>query len=93
MGYRVGPPIRKTCGKVVKYDQRSGYGWICVGDERWRDAFLSYRDYEPEKDEKKTVSVGEFIKFDLHENEKGYVAKNAYPITEREYKKMLGELV
>jgi cold shock CspA family protein len=90
MSHFFSPIIRHTCGKVVKYKETGGYGWITIGDERWNDAFVSHRDIEPEIDSKKTLNVGVYVKFDLHENDKGYVAKNVYPITESEYKKMLG---
>jgi cold shock CspA family protein len=89
MSSPIGPLIRKTVGKVVKYKAHEGFGFICIGDERWNDAFLSYRDYEPEKNEKKVIEAGTYVRMDLHSNATGYVAKNVYPITEQEYEAFL----
>lgn len=93
MSHRVSPLIRKTFGKVRNYKKTSGYGWIRIGDEHWNDAFVSHRDIDPENDGKKYIDVGTYVKFDLHSNEQGYVAKNVYPISEEEYKTILGECV
>jgi len=90
MAFRVSPLIRKTCGKVAKYKKTDGYGWIVIGDERWSDAFVSHRHIEPDVEGLKFLEVGQYVKFDLHENDKGYVALNVYPISEQEYKTILG---
>ena len=86
-----GPKLRSTFGKVVSYNSDKGFGWIVIGDELHNDAFISHRDFEPQKDCKKHIDKGQVLKFDLHQNKKGYVAKNAVLANDKEYKKFLAE--
>ena len=82
---KISPIIRTTVGKVVKFKKDKGYGWIVLDDERWKDAFVSYRDIEPDEEGKRCLNEKELVKFNLHENEKGYIAKEVTRLTSNEF--------
>ena len=84
--------IRHTVGTVVKYDRGRGYGWIKLSCDRWRDAFVSYRSIEPDKKGLKKLEIGELVKLDLTQNNKGYEATNVYPITEEYYNNFINNI-
>ena len=64
-------------GEVLKYDATRSFGFIKIKDKFIKgDAFIYYKDIEPEKDGFKKLQQGQVVEFDLIRNEKGLVAKN-----------------
>lgn len=77
--------IRTTTGRVLKYDKEKGFGFIKISDDQWNDAFVSHRDIQPEIQGIKKLDADQFVEFDLHKNNKGFVAKNVQLLTEEQY--------
>ena len=84
--------IRNSVGIVDKYDKGRGYGWIKLACDKWKDAFVSYRDIEPEVDGLKRLDIGQKVKLELCSNHKGYIAKNVIVINDDEYNKVVEEI-
>jgi cold shock CspA family protein len=81
--------VRTTVGKVLKYSIESGYGFIKLADDKWNDAFVSYREIEPGTEGLKKLFPGNFVELDLHKNAKGFYAKNVRILTEEQYIKRI----
>jgi len=78
--------IRTTTGTVCKYNSNDGFGFIKISDDTsWKDAFVSHRDVEQVGVTTKKLEEGQLVEFDLHRNEKGFVAKNVKFITEEHF--------
>lgn len=60
-------------GKVKSFDAKRGWGFIDIGDDD-EDVFVHYSDILG--DGFKTLKDGEEVEFELHEGEKGPIAKN-----------------
>lgn len=65
------PVIRQTTGVLVTFKEESRFGFINIDDEKWNDAFVSQREFLDGE-----IKIGMKVSFDLHENERGYFAKN-----------------
>jgi len=67
-------------GKVIKYDAQKSFGFIRIISQDYklnnRDAFIYYKDIEPEKNSFKKLVEGQLVEFDLYKRDKGFVAKN-----------------
>lgn len=64
-------------GEVLKYDATKSFGFIKINDKMLKgDAFIYFKDIEPEKDGFKKLQQGQFVEFSLIRNDKGLVAKN-----------------
>ena len=83
--------IRNTFGTVDRYDRGKGFGWLKLYCDKWNDAFVSWRDVEPEKEGLKKLFPKQFVKFGLHSNDKGFAAKNVIVISETEYNNLVEE--
>jgi CspA family cold shock protein len=77
--------IRRTTGTVLRYNRNDGYGWVRLSDDKWNDAFVSHRDIEPDADGSKKLFEGDKLEFDLHKNEKGFIAKKVVRLTDEQY--------
>jgi len=74
--------IRETVGVVERYDRGKGFGWIKPVCDKWNDAFVSYRNIEPEIEGLKRLFNAQLVRFDLHTNDKGFEARNVRVITQ-----------
>jgi len=63
-------------GTVVKWVNKKGYGFIEV--EGQKDIFVHYSDVK--KDGFVSLRIGQKVKFDLEETDKGPRAKNVEPL-------------
>jgi len=70
------PEGMRVKGKVVRFFDDKGHGFIRPNLEGFPDVFISYSEIEPERKGFKSLVVGDIVEFDVTENEHGYYAKN-----------------
>lgn len=70
-------------GSVIKWDVEKSYGFIRITESvegvkstYKDDAFIYFRDVEPDKDGLKKLHQAQIVEFDLNRGPKGLVAKN-----------------
>jgi cold shock CspA family protein len=78
--------IRRTFGKVLKYNIEKGFGFTAIADDKWATAFFSHRNVNREGvDGTLKIKQDDMIEFDLCLNEKGYYADNVKFLDEDAY--------
>lgn len=85
MTHSLSPKIRTTVGWVLRYSADKRFGFIKIHNDNWKDAFVSYREVEANESGIKKLTENEYVEFDLHQNDKGYVAMNVRRITEQQF--------
>lgn len=85
--------LGKFRGSVIKYDVERSFGFIKVEEEfddghflrdtkklqtLHGDAFVYFKDIEPESDGFKKLIQGQVVEFDLQKGDRGLVAKEVY---------------
>jgi CspA family cold shock protein len=67
-------------GRVKRFDEKKGYGFIEVEGSEGRDIFVHYSDIE--SDGFKTLTPGDVVEFELIEGDKGLKATKIRRATE-----------
>lgn len=77
MGEVTLPKLGRFEGTVLKYDKVKSFGFIKIHDKTITDdAFIYYKDIEPNKAGFKKLMQGDLVEFDVIRNNKGLVAKD-----------------
>ena len=74
--------VKQTVGKVNFYEEEKGYGWLSIAFENQRKCFVSHRELQAKMFR---LNRGDYVKYDLCENDKGYIAEKVYVISKEEF--------
>lgn len=66
----------KVTGVVNKFSDEKGYGFIVSDDPNMADIFIHYKQIEPWREGRKTLEVGQSVRFNINEVKGKYQASD-----------------